>query len=389
MIFKILRLVILFLLLNNMTAFALTYLGTTMGAIFSALSSVSLLVYYFFSKPWHKPALPFIIFSLLFFTISSFNYTEQDTTNYFIKESIRFMIVVICGVEVMYRSKTSDFFYILLVGAFSVIITAVVFPESNAYYNLIAGRYSGFYLNPNSAGYACLMGYALSYTIKSKQWRLIGQFAFTLGGIFTLSRTFFLVWILINLVSIIRDKKNIYVPMVGVIVLIIVFSFTNTDNFASDRFEALGSFFDDGPVQTQTLQEDSRTATWAMYYDLIMDKPFFGNGFTKFQRNTGLLPGVHNTYLLVIGEAGIIPFLVMIGLYGYLFFSSLNLFKTRPELFYIMFIVMLSMLVAHGYFYVYNNVLLSIYVYVQLRKIKEDEKDDILESFSTEKKLGI
>lgn len=379
MFFNLLRLLILFLLLNNMTAFALVYLGTTMGAVFSALSSISLLVYFFFSKPLHKPAIPFIIFSLLFFVISSFNYTEVDTTNYFIKEAIRFMIVVICGVEVMYRSKPRDFYYILLIGAFSVIITAILFPDSNAIYNLIVGRYSGFYLNPNAAGYACLMGYALSYTIKSKPWQLLGQFAFTLGGIFTLSRTFFLVWVLINLVSIFRDKKNIYAPLIGVVVLVIVFSFTNTENFASDRFEALSSIFDEGPVQTQTIQEDSRTATWALYYDLIMDKPFLGNGFTKFQRNTGLLPGVHNSYLLVLGEAGIIPFLILLGIYGYLFVESFKLFKTRPELFYIIFIVMLSMLVAHGYFYVYNNVLLSLYVYVQLRKIKESETNSKLE----------
>ena len=287
------------------------------------------------------------------------------------KESLRFMIAIVCGTELMYRCKPKDFFYIFLIGAFSVILNAVVFPEANALHGLIQGRYSGFFLNPNFAGSACLFGFALSYRIKSKTWRLIGQFAFTLAGIFTLSRTFVVVWLLINLIAIIRDKKNLLVPVIGGVVLIGVFTFTDSKMFETDRFNALESFFDEGPVQTKTLERDSRTATWALYYDMIMDKPIFGHGFMKLQKRTGHLPGVHNTYLMVIGEAGIVPFLILIGLYGYLLFSSFKQFKNRPELFYIMVIVSLSMLVSHTYFFVYNNVLLSIYVYLELRKIRE------------------
>ncbi|WP_175455340.1 O-antigen ligase family protein [Pricia antarctica] len=290
------------------------------------------------------------------------------------KESLRFMIAIICGAELMYRCKPKDFFYIFLIGAFSVILNAVVFPEANVMYDLIRGRYSGFYLNPNSAGSACLFGFALSYTIKSKTWRLLGQFAFTLGGIVTLSRTFVIVWLLINVIAIAKDKKNILVPIIGGIVLLGVFTFTDTKIFASDRFDALESIFDEGPVQTKTLEQDSRTSTWAMYYDMIMDKPIFGHGFMKLQRKNGVLPGVHNTYLMVIGESGIIPFLLLIGLYGYLLMASFKLFKTRPELFYIMVIVSLAMLVSHTYFFAYNNVLLSMYVYLELRKIRELEK---------------
>ncbi|SDE76427.1 O-Antigen ligase [Pricia antarctica] len=370
----LLKYLLLFLLFCNFTAFALVYMGPGMGSLVSYSTSLLLLVYYFFSKPWHKPAIPFVIFSVLYFTITSFNYTEIDTTNFFMKESLRFMIAIICGAELMYRCKPKDFFYIFLIGAFSVILNAVVFPEANVMYDLIRGRYSGFYLNPNSAGSACLFGFALSYTIKSKTWRLLGQFAFTLGGIVTLSRTFVIVWLLINVIAIAKDKKNILVPIIGGIVLLGVFTFTDTKIFASDRFDALESIFDEGPVQTKTLEQDSRTSTWAMYYDMIMDKPIFGHGFMKLQRKNGVLPGVHNTYLMVIGESGIIPFLLLIGLYGYLLMASFKLFKTRPELFYIMVIVSLAMLVSHTYFFAYNNVLLSMYVYLELRKIRELEK---------------
>ena len=368
-----LKYLLLFMLFCNMTAFSLVYFGSSMGSIVSYATTLLLLVYFFFSKPWHKPAFPFLFFTLLFFVISSFNYTDIDTTNYFLKESLRFIIVVICGTELMYKCKPKDFFYIFLIGAVSVIINATVFPQSNALHGLIQGRFSGFYLNPNFAGSACLFGFALSYTIKSKTWQLIGQFAFTLAGIFTLSRTFVIVWLLINIIAIINNKKNLLVPLVGGVVLVGVFTFTDSKIFASDRFDALESFFDEGPVKTKTLEEDSRTATWAMYYDIIMDKPILGNGFMKLQRKSGLLPGVHNTYLMVIGEAGIFPFLILIGLYSYLIFESFQFFKLRPELFYIMIIVSLSMLVSHTYFFAYNNVLLSIYVYLQLRNYRNQK----------------
>ncbi len=371
---NLVKYILLFLLFCNMTTFALVYIGPSMGSIVSYATSLLLLVYFFISKPWHKPAIPFILFTILFFVISSFNYTEVDTTNFFMKESLRFMIVIVCGTQLMYNCKPKDFFYIFLLGAGSVIINAVVFPESNVLYGLIRGRFSGFYLNPNFAGSASLFGFALSYTIKAKTWRLIGQFAFTLAGIFTLSRTFVIVWLLINVIAIAKNKKNLLVPVIGGFVLIVVFTFTDTNIFASDRFDALESLFDEGPVQTKTLEKDSRTATWAMYYDMITDKPIFGHGFMKLQRRTGNLPGVHNTYLMVIGEAGIIPFLVFIGLYVYLIFGSFKHFKNRPELFYTMIIISLAMLVGHTYFFAYNNVLLSIYVYLQLRLLRKNEE---------------
>ena len=259
---KLLKYILLFFLFCNFTAFALLYLGPRMGSLVSYPTSLLLLVYFFFAKPWHKPAIPFVLFGILFFTISSFNYTETDTTNFFMKESLRFMIAVVCGTELMYRCKPKDFFYIFLIGAFSVILNAVVFPEANVLHGLIRGL--RFLLNPNSAGTACLLGFALSYRIKSRTWRLIGQFAFTLAGIFTLSRTFVIVWLLINLIAIIKDKKNLLVPVIGGVVLIGVFTFTDSKMFESDRFNALESFFDEGPVETKTLEEDSRTATWAL-----------------------------------------------------------------------------------------------------------------------------
>ncbi|MEP2279022.1 hypothetical protein, partial [Maribacter sp.] len=149
------------------------------------------------------------MFTILYFTISSFNYYGFEIE--LIKEFIRFIVLILGITEVMHRSSYKDLFYILLIGAMSIILNALVFPYTNALYGLVQGRYSGFFLNPNSAGITCLLGVAISYSIMNHKHRLIGQAIFTLAGILTLSRTFIVIWILINLLAIIKDRKNILV----------------------------------------------------------------------------------------------------------------------------------------------------------------------------------
>ncbi|WP_158306092.1 O-antigen ligase family protein [Maribacter sp. HTCC2170] len=277
------------------------------------------------------------------------------------------MILVVCAPEVLKRTKHRDIFYLALVGAFSVVVNAMVFPESNMIHGLVIGRYSGFYLNPNSAGTVCLIGFALSYSIKSIKWRYMGQFAFTLAGLLTLSRTFIVVWLLINIFAIYRQKRNVWVPFIGAAVLVLVLTFTDRTIFAADRFEALSSFFDEGPVKTKTIKHDSRTATWAQYYPLISEKPLLGHGFGSFQTKENNLPGAHNGFLLVIGEAGIIPFFLFLGVYIYLLVCSLKIFKQYPEILYMCLVLILALMASHTYFTSYFIVFMSMYLYIKLR----------------------
>ncbi len=370
MLLELVRYFTLFLLLCNIPGYLLVYYGPTFGAISSYLTSLLLIAYFVLIKSWHKPAIPFIVLGLLYFSISGLSYSGGPANEY-LKAFLRFMIVVICAVELLHRTKKEDLFYFLLIGAVSVIINALIFPYTNALHGLVSGRFSGFYLNPNSAGTICSIGFALSYSMPNKWWRYIGQFAFTLGGLLTLSRTFVIIWLLINLIAIFKSKKNLMVPIIGALVLVIVLTFTDKSIFAGDRFAALESFFGDGPVQTKTLKQDSRTATWALYYDLVFEKPFIGHGHMKFQRFENGLPGVHNSFLMVIGESGIIPFIIFVGIYGHLLVMSFKNFKNRPELFYVAIVLSLSLMVGHGYFFNFRNVILAIYLYIELKKNKK------------------
>lgn len=370
MLLNYIRYFSLFLLLCNIPGYLLVYFGPTLGTVSSYLSSISLLAYFILIKNWHKPLMPFVLMAILYYTLSGLNYSGTEPAN-FIKEFIRFMIMIICSVEVLHRSKVKDFFFILFLGALSVIINALLFPETNAIHGLVVGRFSGFYLNPNLAASICLIGFALSYSIPSKYWRYGGQFAFTLAGILTLSRTFILVWFIINVVAIKKSRKNLLVPVIGVLVLMLVFTFGNTKIFAADRFSALQSTFGNSTSKPRKVQGEGRAETWAYYYDLVYEKPLLGHGYQEFQIKGKNGPGAHNTFLMVIGEAGIIPFLIIVAIYGYLLIMAVQNFKVRPELLYITLVLTLSLMVGHGYFSNYFNALLSMFVYIELSKLKK------------------
>lgn len=366
---KFLRYSILFIVLCNIPAYLLAYFGSSLGTLSSYASSILLLGFFVLVKEKNKPVFPFITLGILYFLLCSINYTEIDVDNFFIKEFIRFMIVVICGAEVVQRTNNREIYFILLIGAVSVVINAFFFPFTHVEgFGENYGRFSGFYLNPNFAGSVCLVGYALSYYMK-KRWKLTGQLLFTLAGILTFSRTFVVIWLFLSLIAILNDKKNIVVPAIGALVLVLVFTFSSNLTLNTERFTALQSFFGEEPSKTEIINEDSRTETWSFYYDMIFDRPFLGHGFMKFQRKYNGLPGVHNSYLMVIGEAGILPFLLMLGIYGYLLIKSFSFFKIHPEYFYLSCVLVLTLMANHGYFTNFYNVLLSMYVFVKLRAL--------------------
>lgn len=348
----------------------LAYFGASLGSLSSYLTSLSIIGFYVLVKDWHKPLWPFIILGLLYFLISSINYTYLDIDNAFIKQFFRFMIVVVFGAELAQRTTTKDFYFILLLGGISVIINALIFPLANANFTPTYGRYSGFYLNPNLAGSICLFGYAISLSISKRYWKLMGAFIFTLAGILTFSRTFIVVWLIINFLTILQSKKNIFIPAIGVIVLVIVLTFSQNLTLNKERFGALQSVFGEEQIDTETIKKGSRQDTWALYYDMIMEKPLLGNGYLKLRIRKPYqgMPGVHNSFLMVLGEAGIIPFLLMLGIYVYLLIKSFNNFKTKPELFYISVVLLLNLMTGHGYFTNFQSVFISMFVFIQLQK---------------------
>ncbi|WP_108424729.1 O-antigen ligase family protein [Flagellimonas amoyensis] len=323
-----LRYIVLYLFVMNVSSGALVYLGGAIGSITSYLSFILLLVYYFFVNKG-KANLWMIVLGILYFSISGLQYYED--TGYFLNVTIKYFIIILGGYEVVKRTSNREFLVVLLLGATTIFLHAAFLGGGSADY----GRFSGFYINPNAAGFICISGYALAYSIENKRFRLLAQIIFTIMGLLTLSRTFIALWILLNLISLKINIKNIRIFLYGfgLLSLLLVFSeFLPVENPRIEQLKALTSSNEE--VTVSELNEDSRTDTWSKYFNDIGEKPFFGSGFTSFTSKSFLSEkvGIHNTFLLVLGEAGFIPFIVIVIFYARMLVLSLRLFNHAPNL---------------------------------------------------------
>ena len=356
----ILKYITLALFLLNLPSFGLISFGSGIGGALSMLL-FGCVFFYFFLNEKIKPVLSFALLGLLYFLISGFNFT--GVLEDFFKDAIRYFIFILMITALAKKTSETEFCVLLLIGALSMLINVLIFP--NDY-----GRYSGFYVNPNTAGNVCLIGFALAFKLNNKKQRLIAQFLFVIAGIMTFSRYFILLFILVNLVSILSNKKNIIGLASGVIALIIILSTTSLQ-LNIERFGALKSIFTDD-VDTETISKETRNETWAEYTDVILDNPMFGNGYKAMQGResdtVGIKVGVHNSYLMVLGESGIIPFVLLIFIYLALFFRSIKHFDTNPEYVYLSIILLAYLLVSHKLYENYLVLFLSIWLYVRVNK---------------------
>ncbi len=371
----LIKIVILCSVLWSLPSFILAYFNSTISSLTTYGTFGLILVFYIITNDRGKIIPVFIILGLGYYFISGLNYTGSDEIKYYYYEIIKYLIIIIGGTVVIRKSTLKELYIILLFGAGSCILNAVFFPYHNANFYPTYGRFSGFYLNPNIAGTICLIGFALSFGIAEKWWKYFGQIIFTIAGFVTLSRYFISIWLLMNLLSIIIDKRYVIVPILGTLFLLFIFTFPNALPLKADRFLAYKSIFSGDQVDVKTLGNDSRTDTWATYTDIIFDKPFLGNGYQKLQgRHFGLHAGVHNTYLMVLGESGIFPFLILVSLYIFIIKKAFQKFKIEPHHFFLGIVLFTALLVSHNYFDKYFILFLSLYLFIILTNEKPATK---------------
>lgn len=379
---KILRYSVLILILLSIPSFALAYINENVGAILSYLSIGIMMLYYFLAEKKGKPLFPFLFLGFSYFTIAGLGYGYDGVdTNYYFINFAKFILVIICGVEILKKTTLNEIYIILIFGALSIICHAVFFSSIDVVFGASYGRFSGFYLNPNTAAVICLAGFSLSFGIKNAKLRIIGQLIFSFAGILTLSRYFIVTWILLNLISVIVNKKNLIAPLIGVVVLIFIISFSSSNfKLNTDRFEALQSIFNNTEkVRIETITNNSRNDTWAQYYDILLSKPFFGNGYKKLQGGQfGIKSeGVHNTYLLVLGEAGLLPFFVLLWIVVSMLLKGLREYKTKLHYFFLSIVVSTFLLVSHTYFELFGYVFITLFLYLKLNKTVEGNNEVI------------
>ncbi|MCX7548391.1 O-antigen ligase family protein [Xanthomarina sp. F1114] len=345
------------LILLNLPTFGVYAFGSTVGSLLSALLFSSIILYFFLSKK-EAPPLIFILIGVSYFLISGFNYIG-DTRDYFI-DVIKFFIFILGGTSLIKDTSSKELGVFMLIGTISVIINAVLF--STDY-----GRYGGLYLNPNRAGLTCLAAFSLSFTIKHRITKLGLQLIIVIAGIMTLSRYFILLLVIINLIAISSNIKNGIGLLAGSFGVVLILALSSVLQLNTERFDAFKSLFNSDHVETETISRGSRTETWALYTDVILENVVTGKGYKTLHgrdyNTVGVQTGVHNTYLLVLGEAGFIVFLMFIFCYTSLFLKSLKFLKINIEYVCLAFILMTFLLVSHNFFDNYLLLFLSIWLY--------------------------
>jgi len=367
---RILKYICFGLILLNIPSVSLSAFGGGVGSLMSYLTILSLTLYYFFGKKT-RPNWWLIIISILFFMIGGFQFI--GLTSGFIYDTIKYFIYLICAYEMVKNISVSEYNFFLLIGSATIILEAILFTSDY-------GRYSGFYIKPNEAGFICITGYATTYGLKNVSAKLIGQFIFTLAGLLTFSRTFIVIWLLINVISLKISVKNIRVFGLGFLIIGTLFFIDEVVGLNNPRFDQLKSIVNNENVSTEELNEDSRADTWARFYDKILDSPFIGNGYGSFSGKEGHGKGVHNSFLTVIGEAGILPFILFVLYIGYLIVMSIVYFNKKPNLIMQIIALSLFLMANHNFFTFYYVSFAAMWIQYQIEEAKnEDELDEIEE----------
>lgn len=348
-----------------------TGLSNQIASLASYGMFILLLGFYLISKK-EKPLIIFVILGLLYFVISALSFIPDF--NDYMNKFVKYIILIICGAELARQTTKKEFFIFCILGACSVLAHALLFQDDY-------GRYSGFYINPNGAGFICIIGYCLSFAIASKKLKLFGQLVLTLAGILTFSRTFIGLWLLVSLISVISNKRNSINFGLGLGAMIFVISLASFLQLNTVRLSAFESILNDNPSSgISTIQEGGRLETWSVYYDMILDKPIFGNGYELLSGFDETQQGVHNSFLKILGEAGIFPFLLFVGIYFYMFKKSLSTYKTKAHHLMLSITLIGILMIMHNYFD--NNLILftSLWLYVSLMENGANKSEELTAS---------
>jgi O-antigen ligase len=357
---KVLKLTIVALVLLNTPSIVLTNFGPTLGSLLSYTTILLLVIYYVLTPKRTALNIWMIVLALSYFVISSFQYIGD--TKYFIVETIKYFVVVICGYELLKKVNIVEIYFIFLIGTLSIGLEAVFFPSK-------WGRYAGFYINPNVAGFICIYAYSLTYGLKKESLKLLGQFIFTLMGLLTFSRTFIVIWVCLNIISLKISIKNIRILGLGFLIISSLFFIDELVGLNNPRFDSMKKILNNEQVTSSEINDDSRTDTWAKFYDEILAKPIFGNGYGTF---SGLKrQGVHNSYLMLIGEAGIIPIIILLSMLAYMFYWGFILFKYAPNLLMQVIALSLFLLANHNFFVFYYIIFTTMWIQTQIIKYKD------------------
>jgi hypothetical protein len=360
-----LRIIFLFLVLCNFPSFALVHISPFAGTVLSYSTFLILITYSFFEKV--LPIKEYLLLGFFYFFISLLvDSTAFDSSLFLV---IKYFIFFYCVNSILFYVKNIEIFGILILGCFSIFIEVYLSGG-------LVGRFSGFYLNPNAAGFAVLIGFIFSMSLFKSRLKILAQVLFSVAGFLTFSRTFLVLWIIVNLITFFHSFKNGLKLFFGVILFTLFIAFFQDLGIDSQRFSAYslalkGELSDD-------LAVDIRSDTWSIYYEDILNSLFFGNGFLSFSGkkfgsgfNEYSVQGVHNSYLMVLGESGIFVFIIFLFLHIRYLYVGFNVFSQFPVYFLLSISLALFLLTSHNFFDNYLILFLSAWLMIKRQRLRD------------------
>ena len=359
---KVLKYVILILVILNIpTAF---FFGgnLALGSLLSYFTYGLLLVFFVLQKGG-KPNIWLLLLGVSYFLIGGVNLYSGMEGEFFITFT-KYLVTIIAGSVFVKHVSINELLFFLIIGTLSIIVEAAFFSTSY-------GRYGGLYINANLGGFIAIVAYTLTFNIKKFYIRTILQIVITICGIITFSRTFLIIWVLVNLISIRISVKNVRILAAGFGLLVLLTIFGSLFKLNTTRLNMFTAVINEEQGSLKQANEASRTETWAIYYPYIEDKPFFGNGYNSFQSTGFSSVSVHNAYLLILGESGLFPFLLFLLMNLYFVFMGLKLFKQKPFLVMQGIAYALFMLTFHNFFTMDSMLILALWIFHQIRLAKD------------------
>ena len=338
----------------------------------------------------------FMVYIILYYVLGSLAITVNDGYDVelgsFLRKSLPSLVIVAVTYMFLYTKHTTGKFkqtlnilaWLMFISSTLIIVANLTGMQESGNYS-DQNRFSGFFVNPNQAGLCtnftlALLLYNLQNAKKLGFYALILAILITLYScILTFSKSAIIVSLLLissygafQVLGKGFDRSHSSRAIIGLLLVVgsIILAY---DRYGSDFLTKLNEGqsrrldYTMEIVRGQVNREvtSGRSDLLAHGMDLIKENPIVGYGLGTFVAFEKYDVGVHNQFLQVWGEAGIIAFIVYCWLFIGLLISSLRIAETRTKILsvHITLIIVLYGTNTHA---IFNEQMINIFLGVLL-----------------------
>jgi hypothetical protein len=236
-------------------------------------------------------------------------------------------ILFVCLMYILYQQKSLKHikYAIVLVVLMSIANNFFELLNPKIFSELNVGRPGGFYINPNKAGCALVLGLIFTVDAIAKPLRWVYILIIGMGISVTFSRGALLGWLICTtffiIARVVSDRRRTIVFSTIALALLLVVS--NPLKNATDYFQGsndLGSNYDVldrlEQFQNPSLSDESaleRKAVVGYAWVMFGNHPFWGNGLASTHKWTVSEVSTHNMYLFYMADHGVLGFIILPG----------------------------------------------------------------------------